>query len=101
MSDRPWLAEYASGIELRIHAQPGAKTSQIVGVHGGTLKIRLAAPPIEGRANAALCFFMADLCEIPVSSVVLLSGTNSRRKHLRLDGLNLVRYFEQLSVKNS
>lgn len=65
---------------LTLHIQPGAKKTEVCGLHGDALKIRLAAPPVDGKANAALLAFVADRLDLPKSSVSLKSGQTSRRK---------------------
>lgn len=81
----PWLRPEASGgVILTLHIQPGAKKSEIVGTHGEALKIRLAAPPVDGKANDCLIEFLAGLLAIPRSDVELVSGQTSRRKRVRV-----------------
>lgn len=82
-----WLSETAGGLVVQLHVQPGAKRSEWAGLHGGALKVRLAAPPIDGRANAALIAFVAETLNLPRSAVCLIAGENSRHKRLRLDGI--------------
>lgn len=65
---------------LTLHIQPGAKKTEVCGLHGDALKIRLAAPPVDGKANAALLAFVADCLDLPKSAVSLKSGQTSRRK---------------------
>jgi uncharacterized protein (TIGR00251 family) len=71
---------------LVLHAQPGAKRSEVVGLHGEALKVRLAAPPLEGRANEALLRFLADRFEVPLRNVELKQGAQSRHKTVRISG---------------
>ncbi|NMG37029.1 hypothetical protein GRF61_21470 [Azoarcus sp. TTM-91] len=85
MSD--WLREAADGsLTLTLHIQPGAKQTGFAGPHGEAMKLRLAAPPVDGKANAALCAFLAEFCGLPKSAVELLSGETSRAKRVRLRG---------------
>ncbi|MBD5802593.1 hypothetical protein AZOA_20220 [Azoarcus sp. Aa7] len=87
MTEAVWLREAADGgLVLTLHIQPGAKKTEFVGLHGEAMKIRLAAPPVDGKANAALCAFLADFCDVPKSAVTLLSGETSRAKRVRIDG---------------
>ncbi|GBG03394.1 UPF0235 protein [Azospira sp. I13] len=65
---------------LTLHIQPGAKKTEVCGLHGDALKIRLAAPPVDGKANAALLAFVAGLLEVSKAAVSLKSGQTSRRK---------------------
>jgi uncharacterized protein (TIGR00251 family) len=71
-------------ITLAIHAQPGAKRSVVSGVHGGSLRIRLAALAAEGKANAALVTFLARAFAVPEHAVTLVRGARSRRKIVRI-----------------
>ena len=76
--------ERDGSITLAIHAQPGAKRTEVAGAHGDCLKIRLAAPPVEGRANAALVEFLAEQFRVPRSAVTILRGDAARRKTVRV-----------------
>ena len=85
MSD--WFRLAADGrITLTLHIQPGAKRTEFAGRHGDALKIRLAAPPVDGKANEALIKFIAATLHLPKSSVMLKSGQTSRRKVLEVSG---------------
>ena len=82
-----WLRVAADGrITLTLHIQPGAKTTEFAGLHGDALKIRLAAPPVDGKANEALIKFVAETLKLPKSAVTLKSGQTSRRKVLKVNG---------------
>ncbi len=82
-----WLNRAADGsVILTLHIQPGAKKTEITGLHGEALKIRLAAPPVDGKANAALIAFLAKACGVSKSSVELVSGDTSRAKRVRVTG---------------
>ena len=81
----PWLRPEASGsFILNLHVQPGAGTSAFAGLHGDALKIRLAAPPVDGKANKALLAFLAEQLDTPKSRLELVSGASSRVKRLRI-----------------
>ena len=96
MSD--WYRVGAAGrITLTLHIQPGAKKTECVGLHGDALKIRLAAPPVDGKANAALVAFVADYFGLAKSAVRLKSGQTSRRKVLEIADLTEARINELLS----
>lgn len=81
-----WYRREGDIITLVLHVQPGAKRSEIAGLHGEALKIKLAAPPIEGRANEALLRFIADSFKVPLRNVELKQGAQSRHKVLAVNG---------------
>jgi uncharacterized protein len=81
-----WYSCIGDDVLLVLHVQPGAKRSEVSGLHGDALKIRLSAPPIEGRANAALLRFIADLFGVPLRNVELQKGAQSRHKMIRVSG---------------
>jgi uncharacterized protein (TIGR00251 family) len=81
-----WYRRNGETIMLTLHVQPGAKRSEIVGLHGEALKIRLAAPPIEGRANEALLKFIAGLFAVPLRNTELKQGGQSRHKVVAVTG---------------
>ena len=87
----PWLSEVEGGVELRVLVQPRASRSRVVGEHGGALKIALAAPPVDGAANEALVELLAELCGVPRRQVSLVSGQSSRRKTVRVIGVDASR----------
>lgn len=84
MSD--WYRRDGESLSLTLHVQPGAKRTEIAGLHGEALKIRLAAPPIEGRANEALLRFVADTFDVPLRQVELKQGGQSRHKVVLVTG---------------
>ena len=77
-----WLREGDGRLTLTLHIQPGAKKTEVAGLYGDALKIRLAAPPVDGKANAALIEFVAARLGLARSAVSLKSGQTSRRKVL-------------------
>lgn len=81
-----WYRRNGDELTLTLHIQPGAKRSEVAGLHGDALKIRLAAPPIEGRANEALCRFIAETFEVPLRQVELRQGAQSRHKVVAVSG---------------
>jgi len=80
-----WLRRDGDGVVISIHAQPGAARSAIVGEHGSALKVRLGAPPVDGKANAELTAFVAALLGVPRARVAVISGFSSRQKRVRID----------------
>lgn len=81
---RDWCSITAQGIRLAVQITPNAKRSEVIGVLDDVLKIRLQAPPIEGKANLALTRFIADTLGLPKSAVVLLHGQTNKRKLLEI-----------------
>ncbi|BEV72419.1 MULTISPECIES: DUF167 domain-containing protein [unclassified Paludibacterium] len=77
---KSWLKPTENGFNLTLHVQPGAKKTEVSGEHGEALKIRLAAPPVDGKANAALLRWLSDRFDLPQRAVELLSGDKSRHK---------------------
>src|SRR5262245_38037625 len=75
-------------VVLRVHAQPGAGRSAVTGRFGDALKVKVAAPPVEGRANTALLAFLAKEFGLKPADVTLVSGQSSRTKRVRLGGLD-------------
>lgn len=94
----PWLREQAGGAVLSLHVQPGAKKTGIAGEHGGALKIRLAAPPVDGKANECLLRFLAEALRLPKSSVTLVSGETCREKRVGVAGLDAAEVESRLSA---
>ena len=84
MTAAVWLRQSGQQTTLTLHIQPGAKKTEVAGVHGDALKIRLAAPPVDGKANAALIAFVANRLDVAKSAVSLKSGQTSRRKVLEV-----------------
>jgi uncharacterized protein (TIGR00251 family) len=81
-----WYRRNGDVLTLTLHVQPGAKRSEVSGLHGDALKIRLAAPPIEGRANDALCRFIAEIFGVALKQVELRQGAQSRHKVVAVSG---------------
>jgi uncharacterized protein (TIGR00251 family) len=81
-----WRREDGDALVLTLHIQPGAARTEVAGEHGDALKIRLAAPPVEGKANDALLRYLADAFGVPLRNVTLLHGASARRKIVRIEG---------------
>jgi uncharacterized protein len=84
-----WWRQQGSDATLTLHIQPGAKKTEVAGLHGEALKIRLAAPPVDGKANAALLAFVATSLGLPRAAVELKSGQTSRRKVVTVRGVDV------------
>jgi uncharacterized protein (TIGR00251 family) len=85
---RGWLRADGDGVVLNLHIQPGAKRTETAGLYGDALKIRLAAPPVDGKANDALIAFLAKTLGVPKSRIELVSGQTSRAKRVRIGGVS-------------
>jgi uncharacterized protein (TIGR00251 family) len=73
---------------LRVHVVPNAKVDSVVGMHGGAFKIKLRAPAVEGKANAALVRFLAEQLKLPRNTIALKRGEKSRGKTIEIHGLS-------------
>lgn len=92
------LQDGPEGTLLAVHVQPKAARSKIVGLHGGALKVRVAAPPAEGAANEELCRHLALCLDLPKSRVVVEAGHHQRRKLVRIKDLRAARVREILGL---
>lgn len=85
----PYLSQLADGtVLIRLHVQPKASKTRIAGIHDGCLKLAIAAPPVDGKANQEVVKFFAVLLEISSRDITLKSGAQGRRKLLVIDGLD-------------
>jgi hypothetical protein len=92
-----YLRNQADGcVSLSIHVQPRASRTRVAGLHGEAIKLCLAAPPVDGKANAAAIRFFAKLFNIPKAAVTLASGEASRDKRLILAGISAAQVEEAL-----
>jgi uncharacterized protein (TIGR00251 family) len=76
-------------VRFAVHVQARATRSEIVGLHGDALKVRLSAPPVNGAANVALVELLAEALGIPRHCVRIVSGVTSRGKVVEVDGVNV------------
>ena len=88
-SERPpvWARRDGAGWLLDLHVQPGAKASAAVGEHGGRLKLKIAAPAVDNKANAHLLAWLAAQLGVPKSAVRLVRGDTSRQKTVAVSGV--------------
>jgi len=82
------ITEADGGVVFTVRVVPRASKNEIVGFHGDALKVRLAAPPVEGRANEALIAFLAHRLGVRKSQVEIVAGATSRQKIIRVIGLS-------------
>lgn len=92
----PWYQWDGEDLLLSVHVQPKASRDRLDGVHGERLKVRITAPPVDGRANAHLLEFLAGAFGVPRRNVELLAGSTGRTKRVRIgcpaqipDGLDI------------
>ena len=81
---RAWYRWDGDDLILHLHIQPRAARDEIIGPHGDALKLRLTAPPIDGRANEHLRTYLAALCGVTRSQVTVISGESARSKRVRI-----------------
>jgi len=77
---KSWITLRGDVVRLSLYIQPGARNTEVAGEHGASLKIRLAAPPVDGKANEALIAWLAQRLDQPRRSVILVSGDKNRNK---------------------
>jgi uncharacterized protein (TIGR00251 family) len=79
------LKEKDGAVTLRVRVQPRARRTEIIGEHAGALKLKIAAPPVDGKANEECRRFLAKLFGISTGAVEIISGESSREKVVRID----------------
>lgn len=94
-----FIIEQKDGTTLLLHIQPGASKSEIAGIHGDRLKIRLKAPPLEGKANGELIKLLSTLLDVPKRNIEIIRGLSSRRKSVKIIGITRDQLIEQLKIK--
>lgn len=77
------------GVRLHLYIQPKSSKNEIVGPHNGFLKIKLTAPPVDGKANEGLIEFLAETFAVAKRSVTITKGLSGRRKTVEIKGLTL------------
>jgi uncharacterized protein (TIGR00251 family) len=89
-------SQHGKNLTFNVLVVSRASRSEVIGEHDGALKVRIAAPPVEGAANRELQRLLAKIFKLPQNAVEIISGANSKRKIVRVDGLNPAR-LEQLT----
>ncbi len=82
-----WLDEREGAVRFKVRVQPRASRSEVAGESGDALKVRLAAPPVDGAANAELVAFLAKRLRVPKSAVVIVRGDKGRDKLIEVSGV--------------
>ena len=83
-----FIKEKGNSVIFYIHVVPGSAKSEIVGIQDEALKLKIAAPPVEGRANAECIRFLSETLGIKKNQVTITSGHRSRKKIVAIEGLN-------------
>ena len=90
------IRDSKDGATFSVRVQPRAKRNAVTGEMGDALKLTLTAPPVEGKANQACIKFLADLLDVPRSSITIAAGETSRNKLIRVSGLTAAQVAERL-----
>ncbi len=93
-----WLQETKDGVVLTVKAVPRAAKSEIAGIDDEWLRVRIKAPPVDGKANEALVKFFAEFFSLPKGSVSIVSGDTARLKRIKISGLAAGKAKEALSA---
>ncbi|HEU5358352.1 MAG TPA: DUF167 family protein [Gemmatimonadales bacterium] len=86
----------SSGVLLRLHVQPRASRTEVIGLHGDAVKVRLAAPPVDGAANDELVRFLARTLGVPSGAVTIVAGASGRRKQVMVAGIDVAHSMSRL-----
>ena len=92
------LKEEGGTLILKVLVQPRASKNEVVGIHGGCLKIRVTSPPIEGKANKRLCEFLSKLIGVGRRQIEIIGGKRARVKEVRVSGSTLEEVKKKLNV---
>lgn len=82
-----WITENSGGVVMTLRVVPRASRNEVSGEHGDALKIRLQAPPVDGKANKALIDFLSDTLNVPGQAVTIVSGETGRNKRVTVSGV--------------
>ncbi len=92
-----WIREQPGGVTLTVRVTPRSSRNKVDGVVGDALKVRLNAPPVEGKANEALVEFLSDTLGIPRRAIQLEAGAQARIKRVRISGLDAAAVGQRLA----
>ena len=92
------LRESARGVQFALRVQPRASRTAIAGTMGEAVKLAITAPPVDGKANAAVVDFLADLFGVAKSSIEIVSGESGRNKVIAVRGVTLQSVREKLGL---
>ena len=82
------IREKAGGVQFAVRVIPGASKNEVAGIQDGALKVRLTAPPVEGKANRACVEFLAGLLGVRRAALAIIAGEKSRKKTVSVDGMD-------------
>ena len=82
-----WITATKTGVMLSVHACPRAAQDQVQGLHGDAIKIRLRAPPADGKANDALIALLSRILDVPARDLIIVAGHSARRKRVAITGV--------------
>lgn len=95
------IKEHAEGVSISLHILPNAPRTEIIGLHGNHLKIKIKAPPVDGKANEEIIKFFSRYFEISRNRCEILRGEKSKSKVILLRGLTLTAVQNRLPHSNS
>ena len=93
-----WIQATKEGVELRVRATPRASRTEIAGLHADALRVRLRAPPVDGKANLALIAFLSQTLGAPRSAISFEAGATGRDKRVRVRGVGLAQASRALGM---
>jgi uncharacterized protein (TIGR00251 family) len=94
-----YIEPMSSGVMLRVFVAPRSATTKVLGLHDGMVKVALTAPPVDGAANKALVACLAKMLGVPKSSVTIVAGETSRKKSVRVEGIEPEEAIRRLGVE--
>lgn len=97
----PWLHPQEDAVIIDVLVSPRASKTRIVAVHDARLKIQLAAPPVDGKANDLLVRFLADTLDVSKAQIEIVGGQSGRRKTVRLSEVGTQRVLLELTPRRS
>lgn len=94
------MDETTEGVRFSVQVQPRARRSEIAGLHGDTVKVRLQSPPVDGAANDELVALLAESLGVPRREVLILVGATSRLKRVEVRGVTAQLVQERLGLSD-